>query len=859
MAEARVGTAVIAFLARNAAFIAGVRKNVRALGTQERAVRRLRRDVRAFNRAARNMRRRLLSVRGAVTLLAGTGGLGLLIRQQAQYGASLVETSRRLGITVEQLQLLQRAGTAEGLRINAINIGLQRLTRRLGDAGEGNQLLADTFRRLNVQIRDSDGRLKNTYDVLLEMADGLQSVETQAERVVLIFRLLDTEGVGFLNVLQRGREEMQRSFEEFRRLGIVATEQAERLKVLDQSFQDLANALRTGFAVAIAENAEDLERLNAFLAQTLPQAFERMFDAMDAMRRNSETLFRVLTTLAVYSFSRRILTWGVALVTVSSRLVLAATKARGLKAALVAMFAVMRAHPVGILSTVLVALTFALFPVIRNFQLLNREISSLSIAEAQRRLQIVTDQLEAAEERRRLFAQTLTSGVPGSALLTSSVRTPEDQDRWRAEIMDLRDHIAELEEQRQAIEDNLRDIAEIRVLADDAGDDPAVAIQSFSQAQRNLAQDLADTANRQLRTIRDQNELLMTQDGLRAEVQARQTVTNAFAAEALRLERELAAVVMDRARAAAALEQISTTEANATALGAAVRQLEAAEAGVKAAQANIENLREQSGLIAQLIEQYKEVARSQADAATTAEQLATVARLFEDDVDPVTQYNNQLAVLNDLLERGVINAEMFGLALDNLNKSVDGMNQMGQELEYLADSMRWAFERFTVDTVGGFESIGDAARRLADTLKRQLLQFAVRQIFNALLGQFGGGGDGGILSGLFGGGGGGGERQHGGPVHAGVPYLVGENGRPELFVPNVPGNIIPNDALKRIGPVGGAPNVNINVAVNAEASVSPDEVHFMIAQAAPAIVDAAENAVTNDIGRRSPLRMRARF
>jgi phage-related minor tail protein len=41
----------------------------------------------------------------------------------------------------------------------------------------------------------------------------------------------------------------------------------------------------------------------------------------------------------------------------------------------------------------------------------------------------------------------------------------------------------------------------------------------------------------------------------------------------------------------------------------------------------------------------------------------------------------------------------------------------------------------------------------------------------------------------------GGARASGGPVDAGVPYLVGEQG-PELFVPNAAGAVAPNTALR---------------------------------------------------------------
>lgn len=68
---------------------------------------------------------------------------------------------------------------------------------------------------------------------------------------------------------------------------------------------------------------------------------------------------------------------------------------------------------------------------------------------------------------------------------------------------------------------------------------------------------------------------------------------------------------------------------------------------------------------------------------------------------------------------------------------------------------------------------------------------------------------------VFGGGGTVGGKALGGLANAGNPYIVGEQG-PELFIPNVDGNIVPK------GRIGGAPVV-INSTVNAGAGVSRAE------------------------------------
>ncbi|WP_310474106.1 hypothetical protein [Sandarakinorhabdus sp.] len=61
---------------------------------------------------------------------------------------------------------------------------------------------------------------------------------------------------------------------------------------------------------------------------------------------------------------------------------------------------------------------------------------------------------------------------------------------------------------------------------------------------------------------------------------------------------------------------------------------------------------------------------------------------------------------------------------------------------------------------------------------------------------------GGLLGGLFGG-----RRSSGGPVEAGVPYLVGEN-KPEIFIPTSRGRIAPNPAM---GGGGGGQAVDVTV------------------------------------------------
>ncbi len=221
-----LGGVFVAMRSRDAQFRSSMRRGADAVRSQQRALKDLRRTVLRTNQRLRQFRSSVLSVRAAVGLVAGSGALGLLIKRQAEFGSSLIETSQRLGFSVERLQLLQRAFEGEGIAVNATNIGLQRFTRRLAEAATGQKQLRETFQTLGAPLRDANGRLRDSHDVLLDVAEGLKKTSDQQERVRLAFKLFDSEGVAFVNVLQRGRDAVVAAQESFRRLGLVLEHEA---------------------------------------------------------------------------------------------------------------------------------------------------------------------------------------------------------------------------------------------------------------------------------------------------------------------------------------------------------------------------------------------------------------------------------------------------------------------------------------------------------------------------------------------------------------------------------------------------------------------------------------------------------
>lgn len=145
--------------------------------------------------------------------------------------------------------------------------------------------------------------------------------------------------------------------------------------------------------------------------------------------------------------------------------------------------------------------------------------------------------------------------------------------------------------------------------------------------------------------------------------------------------------------------------------------------------------------------------------------------------------------------------------------AIDGANALKQ-LDQAAVSTFGSFENAIADVATGASSLQDAFKKMADSIIRDLIRITIRMAITAPLAK--------ALSGFFGGGigiPGAGDfgnpfgKASGGPVQAGRPYVVGEQG-PELFIPQQSGNIVPNHVMGSKS--GGGTIVEINNYVSNE-------------------------------------------
>ena len=153
--------------------------------------------------------------------LAGPAVLGSLISKTLDAADNIAKTADKVGLTTAELQELRFAAEQSGVNIQSLDIAMQRWSRRLGEAANGQGVLFKTLTDNNIALRDQNGNMRSSVDVLDDYANLIAGTDDAQKQLLLTFQAFDTEGAALVNLLRDGSEGMNVLRQEARDLGLV--------------------------------------------------------------------------------------------------------------------------------------------------------------------------------------------------------------------------------------------------------------------------------------------------------------------------------------------------------------------------------------------------------------------------------------------------------------------------------------------------------------------------------------------------------------------------------------------------------------------------------------------------------------
>lgn len=737
----------------------------------------------------------------------GIDTLTRLVKSGLEYASSLGEQAQQLGVTTKALQEYRFAATQAGIEQGEMDQALSQLTRRMGDAAEGAKGPKKAFERLGVSIRDAKGNLIDAGDAIPLIAEGLEKIESPAERAAILVDLFGKAGQKLEPLLKGGSKSVNELRDAAQSLGVVLSE--EQIKKADDAADTLGKlktVLEAKIAGVVADNADAV----LDLADALSTLASKALQTVGALA----TLYRDLqkdysggksfgqTTYERFVGSGKTRDWR------EGRAITAQQNKSGATAS------GSQYGPTGRRGGYRPSLTAGSTrnafeaPDLFGFMTGSRapvmggaggmpNLADPSVQSALRATSQMSDLLgkgskKAAEKLNEWNAQL--ASLNAQLALAQADLTGSLQDRAKAE--------------KQAIEADLQG-ERLRIAADKdltaAQRQKQIAVQEEIAAARKALVDKkleADLAKEKLEA--DEDALRLKLDALNDEQRTLEVVARSTRdrRERLAIERRILEIQQEEEKAR---------------LEAAIAAGEIADAA--RARANLETR--------QAAERGDLERQGAGPGAQYLDELRKSAGELNDDLERVAV--DGLESLNDGLVDAIVNGESLGKMFNRIADQI------------IADLLRIAIQQAIIRPIaenlfggGGGGSLGTAGL------------MGIGGIYgnpNA------GGGSGGIFGSIFGAIGSlfKGKRAMGGPVSAGKAYLVGER-RPELFVPNVDGVIEPSVNGRR---GGGSASPAVNLTINAPGATAETVamIRRELLNAAPQIAAAAKSATLRDLGR----------
>jgi len=133
----------------------------------------------------------------------------------------IAKNAEAFGLTTDELQKLTFAAEQSGVRFEDLTRSLGLLAKNMADFQKGTGEAKDAFQALKINVESAPGVLKDTDQVLGEIADRFASFGPSANKTALAIKLFGESGarlVPFLNKGSAGIDELKKKAEE---LGVV--------------------------------------------------------------------------------------------------------------------------------------------------------------------------------------------------------------------------------------------------------------------------------------------------------------------------------------------------------------------------------------------------------------------------------------------------------------------------------------------------------------------------------------------------------------------------------------------------------------------------------------------------------------
>ncbi|RCS59716.1 phage tail tape measure protein [Parvibium lacunae] len=200
-----------------------------------------------FTEKVKEVTPQILSLSGVIGGVSFSG----IIMETAKVAGQLSDLSQKVGIGAGNLSQLAYAAQANGIGFEQLETGLKKFSLNISEAATKSSAMtqesrdaASALKAMGISTTDAEGKLKNTEDLLIEVADKFSGYNDGANKAALATALFGRAGADLLPFLNQGKQGIADLRKEGIELG--ATMSDSMVKAADE-YGDNVDKLRSAF------------------------------------------------------------------------------------------------------------------------------------------------------------------------------------------------------------------------------------------------------------------------------------------------------------------------------------------------------------------------------------------------------------------------------------------------------------------------------------------------------------------------------------------------------------------------------------------------------------------------------------
>jgi len=178
------------------------------------------------------------------------------IQQTLDFADNLSKLSQKTGISTDALYSLNAAAKLSDVEFESLSGSLSKFNKNIGAASEGSGDAKKAFDSLGISVKNQDGTLKNSFEILGELADQFKDMPDGATKASTAMALFGKSGAELIPLLNSGRD----SLREY--LGVIDNETGKAAEAFNDSFTKMHLASSALYMQFVKEFAPTLSILS---------------------------------------------------------------------------------------------------------------------------------------------------------------------------------------------------------------------------------------------------------------------------------------------------------------------------------------------------------------------------------------------------------------------------------------------------------------------------------------------------------------------------------------------------------------------------------------------------------------------